>query len=166
MDRSARCQRIIPLTIIAPRTRFPFNRVVLMAYRSTAETKALARWDRRYLWHPFTQMREWEQEEPIIICRGNGIYLYDTDGRRYLDGVSSIWVNIHGHRHPMLDRAMRRQLDQVAHTTLLGLSNVPAIQLAKELVRIAPKGLTRVFYSDDGSTAVEVALKMAVQYWQ
>jgi len=137
-----------------------------MAYRSTAETKALARWDRRYLWHPFTQMREWEQEEPIIICRGNGIYLYDTDGRRYLDGVSSIWVNIHGHRHPMLDRAMRRQLDQVAHTTLLGLSNVPAIQLAKELVRIAPKGLTRVFYSDDGSTAVEVALKMAVQYWQ
>ena len=119
-----------------------------------------------YLWHPFTQMKEWEQEEPVIIERGKGPYLIDTEGRRYLDGTSSIWVNLHGHRHPSLDKALRQQLEKVAHSTLLGLSNPPAIKLARELVRIAPKGLTRVFYSDDGSTAVEVALKMAVQYWQ
>lgn len=129
-------------------------------------TKQLARWDHMYLWHPFTQMKEWEQEEPVIIERGKGPYLIDTEGRRYLDGTSSIWVNLHGHRHPSLDKALRQQLEKVAHSTLLGLSNPPAIKLARELVRIAPKGLTRVFYSDDGSTAVEVALKMAVQYWQ
>ncbi|MDQ6734817.1 MAG: adenosylmethionine--8-amino-7-oxononanoate transaminase [Nitrospirota bacterium] len=131
-----------------------------------SRTKQLARWDRAYLWHPFTQMKEWEQEEPVIIERGKGSYLIDTEGRRYLDGTSSIWVNLHGHRHPMLDKALRQQLKKIAHSTLLGLSNSPAIELARELVRISPKGLTRVFYSDDGSTAVEVALKMAVQYWQ
>jgi adenosylmethionine-8-amino-7-oxononanoate aminotransferase len=129
-------------------------------------TKTLADWDRTYLWHPFTQMQEWEQEEPLIIERGTGPYLIDTNGKRYLDGTSSIWVNLHGHRHPALDRAMKKQLDRLAHSTLLGLSNPPAIQLARALIRIAPKGLTRVFYSDNGSTAVEVALKMAVQYWQ
>ncbi|HTK86602.1 MAG TPA: aminotransferase class III-fold pyridoxal phosphate-dependent enzyme, partial [Nitrospiraceae bacterium] len=129
-------------------------------------TKQLARWDHTYLWHPFTQMKEWEQEDPVIIERGEGCYLIDTEGRRYLDGTSSIWVNLHGHRHPMLDKALREQLEKVAHSTLLGLSNPPAIELARELIRIAPKGMTRVFYSDDGSTAVEVALKMAVQYWQ
>lgn len=128
--------------------------------------RQLAQWDHDYLWHPFTQMKEWEQEEPIIIERGKGAYLIDTEGRRYLDGSSSIWVNVHGHRHPILDAALRQQLGKVAHSTLLGLSNPPAIELARALVRIAPKGLTRVFYSDDGSTAVEVALKMAVQYWQ
>jgi adenosylmethionine-8-amino-7-oxononanoate aminotransferase len=111
-------------------------------------------------------MQEWEQEEPLIIERGIGPYLIDTEGKRYLDGTSSIWVNLHGHRHPTLDRAIKRQLDKVAHSTLFGFSNPPAIQLARELIRIAPKGLTRVFYSDNGSTAVEVALKMAVQYWQ
>ncbi|HKN85320.1 MAG TPA: adenosylmethionine--8-amino-7-oxononanoate transaminase [Nitrospiraceae bacterium] len=129
-------------------------------------TKQLARWDHAYLWHPFTQMKEWEQEELLIIGRGKGPYLFDTEGRRYLDGTSSIWVNLHGHRHPTLDKALRRQLEKVAHSTLLGLSNPPAIQLARELIRIAPKGLTRVFFSDNGSTAVEIALKMAVQYWQ
>ena len=129
-------------------------------------TRQLSQWDRAYLWHPFTQMKEWEQEEPVIIEHGKGSYLIDTEGRRYLDGSSSIWVNLHGHRHPALDTALRRQLQKVAHSTLLGLSNVPAIRLGRELVRIAPKGLTRVFYSDDGSTAVEVALKMAIQYWQ
>ena len=129
-------------------------------------TKQLARWDHTHLWHPFTQMKEWEQEEPVIIERGTGPYLIDTEGRRYLDGTSSIWVNLHGHRHPALDQAVREQLEKVAHSTLLGLSNPPAIKLARELVRLAPKGLTRVFYSDNGSTAVEVALKMAVQYWQ
>ena len=126
----------------------------------------LAAWDHAYLWHPFTQMQEWEQETPLIIERGKGSYLIDTEGRRYLDGTSSIWVNLHGHRHPQLDRALTGQLRQIAHSTFLGLSNPPAIRLAKELIRIAPKGLRRVFYSDNGSTAVEVALKMAVQYWQ
>ncbi len=103
---------------------------------------------------------------PVIIERGKGPYLVDIQGRRYLDGVSSIWVNVHGHRHPLLDRAIRDQLRRIAHSTLLGLSHPPAIRLARELVSLAPRGLTRVFYSDDGSTAVEIALKMAVQYWQ
>lgn len=129
-------------------------------------TNTLADWDRTYLWHPFTQMQEWEQEQPLIIERGKGSYLIDTEGKKYLDGTSSIWVNLHGHRHPALDRAIKTQLGKIAHSTFLGLSNPPAIQLARELIRIAPKGLTRVFYSDNGSTAVEVALKMAVQYWQ
>ncbi len=111
-------------------------------------------------------MQEWEQEEPLIIERGKGSYLIDTDGKKYLDGTSSIWVNLHGHRHPALNRAIKTQLDKIAHSTFLGLSNPPAIQLARELIRIMPKGLKRVFYSDNGSTAVEVALKMAVQYWQ
>jgi adenosylmethionine---8-amino-7-oxononanoate aminotransferase len=130
------------------------------------KTTSLAEWDRQYLWHPFTQMQEWEQEEPVIIERGKGPYLIDTEGRTYLDGTSSIWVNVHGHQHPALDRALDAQRKLIAHSTLLGLSNPPAIRLARELINIAPKGLTRVFYSDDGSTAVEVALKMAVQYWQ
>ena len=126
----------------------------------------LADWDRAYLWHPFTQMQEWEQEQPLIIERGKGSYLIDTEGKKYLDGTSSIWVNLHGHRHPTLDRAIKSQLEKIAHSSFLGLSNPPAIQLARELIRIMPKGLKRVFYSDNGSTAVEVALKMAVQYWQ
>lgn len=121
---------------------------------------------KRFIWHPFTQMREWEQGAPIIIERAKGAYLYDLDGRRYLDGVSSIWLNLHGHRRHEIDRAIRAQLGRVAHSTLLGLSNVPAIELAKRLVALAPPGLTKVFYSDNGSTAVEVALKMALQYWQ
>ena len=128
--------------------------------------KQLIDWDRRYLWHPFTQMQEWKQEEPLIIERGKGSYLIDTEGNKYFDGTSSIWVNLHGHRHPVLDRALKTQLDKIAHSTFLGLSNPPAIELARELIRIAPKGLSRVFYSDNGSTAVEIALKMAVQYWQ
>jgi adenosylmethionine-8-amino-7-oxononanoate aminotransferase len=111
-------------------------------------------------------MREWEQNEPLIIERGKGTYLIDTEGKRYLDGTSSIWVNLHGHRHPMLDRAITRQLDKIAHSSLFGISNPPAVQLAQALIRIAPNGLTRVFYSDNGSTAVEIALKMAIQYWQ
>lgn len=135
-----------------------------MTRRTRSDT--LADWDRKYLWHPFTQMQEWENEKPLIIQRGKGSYLIDMDGRKYLDGTSSIWVNLHGHRHAALDRAIKKQLEHIAHSTLLGLSNPPAILLARELIRIAPRGLSRVFYSDDGSTAVEVALKMAVQYWQ
>ena len=135
-----------------------------MARKATAQQ--LADWDRKYLWHPFTQMQEWEQEEPLIIERGTGSYLIDTEGARYLDGTSSIWVNLHGHRHPALNRALTKQLEKIAHSTFLGLSNPPAIELARALIRIAPKGLARVFYSDNGSTAVEIALKMAVQYWR
>ncbi len=148
--------------------RNPEPRVAKRAQTATLarRTGLLAEWDRRFLWHPFTQMREWEREEPVIIARGKGPYLVDTLGRRYLDGVSSIWVNVHGHRHPALDRALRRQLGRIAHSSFLGLTNPPAIELARALVRVAPRGLTRVFYSDDGSTAMEVALKMAVQYWQ
>ena len=126
----------------------------------------LSKWDRQYVWHPFTQMQEWEQEDPLIIEKGNGVYLYDIHGNKYLDGSSSIWVNLHGHRHRTLDTAIQEQLGNIAHSTLLGAASPPSIVLAKELVKIAPKGLTRVFYSDDGSTAVEVALKMAIQYWQ
>jgi len=129
-------------------------------------TQRLQAEDRRYLWHPFTQQQDWVQTAPLIIERGQGVYLYDSDGRRYLDGVSSIWVNLHGHRKGALDRALTAQLKRIAHSTLLGLSNAPAIELAKRLVGIAPRGLTRVFYSDNGSTAVEVALKMAFQYWR
>lgn len=131
-----------------------------------SDSDRLADWDRAYLWHPYTQMQEWERESPVIIARGKGPYLLDICGRKYLDGVSSLWVNVHGHRHPALDRAIRKQLTNIAHSTMLGLSNPPAIRLARALIRLAPPGLTRVFYSDDGSTAVEVALKMAVQYWQ
>lgn len=126
----------------------------------------LAAKDKKYLWHPFTQMKDWEKEEMTIIESGSGVWLRDTRGRRYLDGVSSLWCNVHGHRVPALDRALRSQLSKVAHSTFLGLSNVPAIELAEKLIHLAPKGLTRVFYSDSGSEAVEIALKMAFQYWQ
>ncbi len=120
--------------------------------------------DLKNIWHPFTQMREWESEEPLIIERGEGSWLYDVRGKKYLDGVSSLWCTVHGHNHPALNRAMKRQIGKVAHSTMLGLSNVPAVELAEKLVDIAPKGLTRVFYSDSGSTAAEIALKMAFQY--
>jgi adenosylmethionine-8-amino-7-oxononanoate aminotransferase len=136
----------------------------MTTHRKTSSSQ-LQTWDRRYIWHPFTQMQEWEQEPPLVIQSGKGAYVYDTDGKRYLDGVSSIWLTVHGHRHPDLDRALRRQAGRIAHSTLLGLTSPPAVLLARELVRVAPPGLTRVFYSDDGSTAMEVALKMALQYW-
>jgi adenosylmethionine-8-amino-7-oxononanoate transaminase len=126
----------------------------------------LIRKDKKYLWHPFTQMADWEREEVLIVERAEGSYLIDTEGRRYLDGVSSLWCNVHGHRVPEIDKALRDQLNQVAHTTFLGLSNVPAIWLAEKLISIVPRGLTRVFYSNSGSEAVEVALKMAYQYWK
>ena len=127
---------------------------------------SLAADDRRYLWHPFTQQKGWEKEEPLIVQRAEGTDLIDTEGRRYIDGVSSLWCNVHGHRHPRIDQAVKSQLESVAHSTMLGLSHPPAIQLAKRLTDIAPPGLTRVFYSDSGSTATEIALKMAFQYWQ
>lgn len=122
--------------------------------------------DKKYLWHPFTQMKEWERDAPLIIERGDGNYLIDTDGRRYLDGVSSLWVNVHGHRKKEIDDAIKKQIDKISHSTLLGLGNIPSIELAEKLIKIAPKGLKKVFYSDNGSTAVEIALKMAFQYWK
>jgi adenosylmethionine-8-amino-7-oxononanoate aminotransferase len=122
--------------------------------------------DHTHLWHPFTQMQEWLSEDPCIISQGDGHYLVDVHGRKYLDGVSSLWCNVHGHRKKEIDDAVKAQLDRIAHSTLLGLSHVPGIQLAQKLIDIAPKGLRRVFYSDSGATAVEIALKMAVQYWQ
>ncbi len=126
---------------------------------------ALVEWDHRYLWHPFTQMADWLADEPLVIAAAEGNYLIDSAGRRYLDGVSSLWCNVHGHRHPAIDAAVRAQLDRVAHTTLLGLASEPSIRLARALVDRAPRGLTRVFYSDAGATAVEAALRMALQYW-
>jgi len=126
----------------------------------------LAADDRRFLWHPFTQQRGWEHEDAPAIERADGVYLFDSEGRRYIDGVSSLWCNVHGHRHPVIDMAVKDQLDRVAHTTMLGLSHPTAVELAKRLVEIAPDGLSRVFYSDSGSTATEIALKMAFQYWQ
>ena len=130
------------------------------------KTSKLIKLDRQFVWHPFTQMREWAETDPLIIERAQGNYLIDTEGKRYLDGVSSLWVNVHGHRRPEIDRAIKAQLDKIAHSTLLGLGNGPSIELAQRLVRIAPKGLKKVFYSDNGSTAVEIALKMAFQYWE
>jgi adenosylmethionine---8-amino-7-oxononanoate aminotransferase len=126
----------------------------------------LKRLDHTFLWHPFTQMQEWMGEEPCIITQGDGHYLVDVHGRKYLDGVSSLWCNVHGHRKNELDKAIKAQLDHVAHSTFLGLSHVPGIQLAQKLIEIAPVSLQRVFYSDNGATAVEIALKMAIQYWQ
>ena len=128
--------------------------------------KTLKGLDKKYIWHPFTQMKEWLEYDPLIITHADGNYLYDTEGNRYFDGVASIWCNIHGHRKKEIDDAIREQLEKVAHSTLLGLSNVPAIELAKRLISVAPEGLTRVFYSDNGSTAVEIALKMSFQYWK
>jgi adenosylmethionine-8-amino-7-oxononanoate aminotransferase len=126
----------------------------------------LAAWDHAYLWHPFTQMQEWLAQPPLIIERGEGAYLIDVHGRRYLDGVSSLWCNVHGHRHPKLDAALHAQVDRIAHSTLLGLAGEPSIVLAKRLIELVPRKLTRVFYSDAGATAVEIALKLAFQYWQ
>jgi adenosylmethionine-8-amino-7-oxononanoate aminotransferase len=111
-------------------------------------------------------MKEWMGEEPCIIERGEGNYLIDVEGKKYLDGVSSLWCNVHGHRRRELDEALKSQLERIAHSTFLGLSHIPGIKLAERLIEIAPAGLQRVFYSDNGATAVEIALKMAVQYWQ
>jgi adenosylmethionine-8-amino-7-oxononanoate aminotransferase len=122
--------------------------------------------DKKYVWHPFTQMEDWIESDPLIIAEGRGVELIDIEGNRYLDGVSSLWTNVHGHRVPALDRALKDQAERLAHSTLLGLGSIPSIELARELVRRSPEGLDKVFYSDSGSTAVEVALKMAFQYWR
>ncbi|HWB13580.1 MAG TPA: adenosylmethionine--8-amino-7-oxononanoate transaminase [Pirellulales bacterium] len=123
----------------------------------------LEAWDREIVWHAFTQMAEYE---PLFIERGEGCRLFDIEGREYIDAVSSLWCNLHGHRHPAIDAAVRAQLDRIAHTTSLGASNSTTVTLARRLVELAPNGLNHVFFSDDGATAVEVALKMAFQYWR
>ena len=128
--------------------------------------ETLKRWDHQHLWHPFTQMQQWVAEDPVIIVRGDRNELIDSHGRRYLDGVSSLWCNVHGHNRPELNRAIESQLHEVAHSTLLGLTHGPAIVLARRLTELTPSGLTRVFYSDDGATSVEVAIRLALQFWQ
>jgi adenosylmethionine---8-amino-7-oxononanoate aminotransferase len=119
--------------------------------------------DKRHVWHPFTQMAEWD---PLVIARGDGNYLFDESGARYFDGVSSLWCNVHGHNQPRLNQALIDQMRRVSHSTFLGCSHEPAIRLAAKLVELAPTGLTRVFYSDSGSAAVEIALKQSFQFWQ
>ncbi len=133
------------------------------------ETQATQAADKAHAWHPFTQHRDWgaPEHEPLVLVEGEGALLRDSEGREYIDGNSSIWTNLHGHRHPRIDAAIRAQLDRVAHTSFLGFTHPPAAQLARELVALWPAdSLTRVFFSDDGSTAIEVALKMAAQFWQ
>jgi adenosylmethionine---8-amino-7-oxononanoate aminotransferase len=120
--------------------------------------------DRALLWHPYTQMKT--QRPPLAIARGEGVYLYTEDGRRLLDGISSWWVNIHGHSHPRLNKALADQAERIEHVIFAGATHQPAVDLAERLVGVLPRGLTRVFYSDNGSTAVEVAVKLAVQYWR
>jgi len=134
--------------------------------RTKLNIRHLEKIDQNVLWHPFTQMKDYGRIPPLIVEEGNGSYVKDIYGRWYLDGVSSLWVNVHGHRKKEIDQAVIRQIGKIAHTTLLGISNVPAIELAAQLVKIAPRGLAKVFYSDNGSTAVEVALKMAFQFWR
>ena len=121
--------------------------------------------DKRYIWHPFTQMKDWAREDILIIEEGEGVIVRDIEGREYIDGVSSLWVNLHGHRKREINEAIIKQIKKISHSTLLGLSHIPAIDLAKGLVEITPEGLEKVFYSDNGSTACEVAIKMAFGYW-
>jgi adenosylmethionine---8-amino-7-oxononanoate aminotransferase len=135
----------------------------------TPDFKQAAEWEKRHVWHPFTQMREWTLpgHDPLFIVSGEGSWLRDATGKRYLDGNSSIWTNVHGHNHPRINRAITEQLSQIAHSSFLGLTHFSAARLANELVDLLPdSGLTRVFYSDDGSTGIEVAIKMSIQYFR
>jgi adenosylmethionine---8-amino-7-oxononanoate aminotransferase len=132
-----------------------------------APTRAeLVAWDDAHVWHPFTPHSVYHSDDPLMVVAGEGHYLIDADGSRYLDAVGSLWCNLFGHRRPEIDAAIRAQLDRIAHSTFLGNASAPGVTLARRLVELAPAGLTRVFFSDDGSTAVEVAAKMAYQYWQ
>ena len=133
--------------------------------RSAHTTDDLRRLDKQHLWHPFTPMKLWLEADPLVITEARGMHLIDSDGRAYLDGVSSLWCNVHGHQVPEIDEAIRRQLGKVAHTTMLGLASEPAILLADRLMKIVPPNLKKVFYSDAGATATEIAFKLAAQYW-
>lgn len=127
------------------------------------EQRRIVEWDKTAVWHPFTQMKDWVEEEPLVIHHGRDNYLYDTAGNKYLDGISSLWVNVLGHQPERIREYIHRQMDQVMHTTFLGQSNVPAAMLAARLVEVTPERLSRVFYSDNGSTAAEIAIKMCYQ---
>jgi len=129
------------------------------------DKESLLAFDLQHIWHPFTQERVWREENALIIERGDGVELIDVEGRRYLDGVSSLWCNVHGHGHPAIVQAIKSQADKLCHSTLLGLSHVPIIELTKLLLQYTPKNLNRVFYADSGSTAVEAALRMALEWW-
>ncbi len=129
-------------------------------------TKKLTEADKQYVWHPFTQMADWLVAEPVIIEGGEGFFLVDTEGNKYIDGVSSLWCNVHGHRVKKIDDAIRAQLEKIGHSTLLGLGQTKSIELAEKLVQITPSNLQKVFYSDSGSTSTEIAIKMAYQFWQ
>ena len=122
--------------------------------------------DKKVLWHPFTQHELWEKEDFPVIVSGEGVYLFDADGKKYIDGVSSLWLNVHGHNRGEINQAISDQLDKIAHSTFLGQSHPLGIELAEKLISISPEGLTRVFFSDDGSTAMEIAIKIAYQYWE
>ncbi|MFD2617488.1 adenosylmethionine--8-amino-7-oxononanoate transaminase [Terrilactibacillus laevilacticus] len=126
----------------------------------------LEKWDKEYVWHPFTQMKAYRESKPLIIDRGEGSYLFDVEGKRYLDGYASLWVNVHGHNDKELNKALHEQVEKIAHSTLLGSANVPSILLAKKLAEITPGHLSKVFYSDTGAASVEIALKIAYQYWK
>ncbi len=128
-------------------------------------TEQLQQLDRQHIWHPFAPMKLWLADDPLVIVAAEGMELIDSDGRRYLDGVSSLWCNVHGHRVPEIDAAIRAQLEKVAHSTMLGLSNEPAILLADKLMKLVPQILKKIFYSDAGATATEIAFKLAAQYW-
>jgi adenosylmethionine---8-amino-7-oxononanoate aminotransferase len=132
---------------------------------SESRTQRLQRLDKQHIWHPFTPMSLWLESDALVITDAQGMYLIDSEGKRYLDGVSSLWCNVHGHRVPEIDSAIRGQLTHVAHTTMLGLASEPAIELADRLMKLAPAGLTKIFYSDAGATATEIAFKLAAQYW-
>ncbi len=129
------------------------------------DAAALKHWDAKHSWHPFTPMKQYLESDPLMLVQGKGIRVQDSGGRWYIDGCSSIWLNIHGHRHPFLDAAIQRQLQQVAHVTMLGQANVPATILAKQLSEVVPPGLSRCHLSDCGATAVEIAVKTAIQFW-
>ncbi len=130
------------------------------------DREQLTEWDKKYIWHPFTQMKDYIDMHPLVIEKGEGCYLIDIDGNKYIDGVSSLWVIVHGHGKKELVEAIKEQAEKLCHSTLLGIANAPSIILAKTLIDISPKSLSKVFYSDNGSTSVEIALKMAYQYWQ
>jgi adenosylmethionine-8-amino-7-oxononanoate aminotransferase len=133
------------------------------------KTEELIAADKKFVWHPFTNMREWcaAEHEPLVLVEGHGAILRDSHGREYIDGNSSIWTNIHGHNHPHINAALRKQLECMAHTSFLGFTNPPAIELARAIVDLFPANtLSRVFYSDDGSTGIEAALRIADQYWR
>ena len=122
--------------------------------------------DKKYIWHPFTQMLDYQTQDPLVISHGRGNYLYDIDGRKYFDGVSSLWVTVHVHQNKKINQAITKQLNKISHSTFLGLSHTSAIELAEKLMQLVPNNLKKIFYSDNGSTATEIAIKMAYQYFK